>query len=156
MMTPEHSGTDPAWNPLQRSDVSSELALELVSAVHAECVRRDLRLAAAVVDAGGNTVAAARMDHAQLGALELATNKAFTAASFGMPTSAWVDSSAPGGSDWGLTATLGGRAVVFPGGIPLYHRGELMGGLGVSGTASVVDEECALAAARSCGVDTAA
>jgi len=134
------------------TDVSSELARGLVDAVHAECARRGLALAAAVVDRGGNLVVAARMDGAQLGALSLAIDKAFTAASFGFPTSDWVHSSAPGGSDWGLGTSLGGRAVVFPGGIPLYLDGALIGGLGVSGTASTVDEECALAALASCGL----
>lgn len=141
---------------VMRTDISSATAQQLVAEVHAECERRGIRLAAAVVDSGGNLVAAARMDDAQLGALGLATDKAFTAVSFGFPTSAWVDSSAPGGSDWGLGSTLGGRAVVFPGGIPLFHEGRLVGGLGVSGAASVVDEACALAAAQACGLETTA
>jgi len=96
-----------------------------------------------------------RMDGAQLGALPLAVDKAFTAVSFGHPTRAWAESSAPGGSDWGLGTSLGGRAVVFPGGVPLFADGELVGGLGVSGAASTVDEACAEAAARACGVLTA-
>jgi glc operon protein GlcG len=141
---------------VMRAQVSSATAQRLVAEVHAECERRGIRLAAAVVDAGGNLVAAARMDDAQLGALGLATDKAFTAVSFGFPTSAWIQSSAPGGSDWGLGTTLGGRAVVFPGGIPLYHDGQLIGGLGVSGAASTVDEACALAAAAACGLETSA
>ncbi|MEO5834537.1 MAG: heme-binding protein, partial [Nakamurella sp.] len=99
-----------------------------------------------------NLVAAGRMDGAQLGALSLATDKAFTAVSFGHPTSAWVDSSGPGGSDWGLAGTLGGRAIVFPGGVPLYADGHLVGGVGVSGTASLIDAECASAAAVACGL----
>lgn len=133
-------------------DMSSSLAQDLIENVHEECARRGLRLAAAVVDRGGNLVAASRMDGAQLAALPLATDKAFTAVSFGFATSAWVQSSAPGGSDWGLGSTLGGRAVVFPGGLPLYLDGELIGALGVSGTASSVDEECAAHAVKSCGL----
>lgn len=136
-----------------RSDVSSALALELVAAVHRECERRGIQLAAAVVDRGGNLVAAARMDDCQLGALGLAVDKAFTAVSFGAPTSAWVERSAPGGSDWGLGQTLGGRAIVFPGGVPLFVGGQLIGGVGVSGAASAIDEECALAAIAACGLD---
>lgn len=137
------------------SDVSLEAAQRLIAAVHAECGRRGVRLAAAVVDAGGNLVACGRMDGAQLGALAIATDKAYTAVAFGFPTGAWVESSAPGGSDWGLGHTLGGRAVVFPGGIPLYSDGELVGGLGASGAASAVDEACALAAAAACGFEAA-
>lgn len=137
---------------LSRTEVSCELAQGLIDAVHRECETRGLSLAAAVVDRGGNLVAAARMDGAQLAALSLATDKAFTAVSFGFATSAWVESSAPGGSDWGLGSTLGGRAIVFPGGVPLYLDGELIGALGVSGTASVIDEECASLAAAAHGL----
>ncbi len=133
--------------------MSYALARDLLDAVQAECARRGLRLAAAVVDRGGNVVTAFRMDGAQLGALSLATDKAFTAVSFGHPTSAWVECSAPGGTDWGLGTTLGGRAIIFPGGIPLFAGGELIGALGVSGTASLVDEQCALAAAQANGLE---
>ncbi|MGF2949281.1 GlcG/HbpS family heme-binding protein [Microbacterium alcoholitolerans] len=139
----------------QRSDISAAAAQRLIVEVHDECTRRGIRLAAAVVDSGGNLVAAARMDGAQLGALGIAQDKAYTAVSFGFPTRAWMHSSAPGGTDWGLSATLGGRAVVFPGGVPIYHEGTLIGGLGVSGAASEVDEACALAALGACGLESA-
>ncbi len=139
---------------IHQPDMSHELAQRQVAEVHAEAARRGVRLAAAVVDRGGNLVAAGRMDGAQLGAFSLGVDKAFTAVSFGHPTSAWIDSSAPGGSDWGLAGTLGGRAVVFPGGVPLYAEGHLIGGLGVSGAASTVDEGCAEKAAGSCTLDT--
>ncbi|MEV0001510.1 heme-binding protein [Micromonospora sp. NPDC050980] len=139
---------------IQQPDMSHELARRLVDEVHAEAARQGVRLAAAVVDRGGNLVAAGRMDGAQLGALTLGLDKAFTAASFGHPTSAWIASSAPGGGDWGLAGTLGGRAVVFPGGIPLYAAGQLVGGLGVSGAASPVDEACAEKAAGNCALET--
>jgi uncharacterized protein GlcG (DUF336 family) len=137
-------------------DMSHDLAQRLVAEVHAEAARQGVRLAAAVVDRGGNLVAAARMDGAQLGALSLGLDKAFTAVSFGHPTSAWATSSAPGGPDWGLGSTLGGRTVVFPGGVPLYADGHLVGGLGVSGAASVVDEKCAEQAAGVCDLRTRA
>lgn len=140
---------------MHNPDVSLESARAALDALVAECGRRDLQLAGAVVDRGGNIVAALRMDGAQLAALSLAIDKAFTAVSFGFPTSAWTSSSAPGGSDWGLGSTLGGRAVVFPGGIPLRVEGQLVGGFGVSGTASTIDEECALHAARQAGFEVA-
>jgi len=97
----------------------------------------------AVVDTGGNVVAAARMDGAQLVALPLATDKAYTAVAFGRPTEAWAESSAPGGSDWGLSTVLQGRLVVFAGGLPIVVEGELVGGLGVSGGPAEVDRACA-------------
>lgn len=132
--------------------LDADLALSLIAAARDEARRVGVRLSYAIVDSGGNVVASLRDDGAQLGALSLANDKAFTAVSFGMPTSAWAESSLPGGSDWGLAGLLGGRAVVFAGGLPLYSRGELVGAIGVSGTASAVDEACARAAIIATGL----
>lgn len=134
------------------ADMSLQVAQDLLSEVQRQAGSRDVRLAAAVVDRGGNVVACMRMDRAQLGAAALALDKAVTAVSFGHPTSAWLTSSAPGGSDWGLAHTLDGRAIVFPGGVPVFAGSELVGGLGVSGTAAHVDEACAEAAVAAQGL----
>ncbi len=139
---------------INQPDMSHELAQRLVAEVHAEAQRHGVGRAAAGVDRGGNLVAAARMDGAQLGAVSLGLDKAYTAVAFGQPTAMWAASSAPGGSDWGLGTTLGGRAIVFPGGVPLYADGQLVGGLGVSGAASSVDERCAGQAAAACRLGT--
>lgn len=140
---------------VEAPDMSLQVAELLLAGVKAQATVRDVRLAAVVVDRGGNVVASMRMDHAQLGAGSLALDKAVTAASFGLPTAAWTTSSAPGGSDWGLAHTLGGRAIVFPGGVPVFAGTELVGGLGVSGAASEVDEACAAAAVRAQHLDVA-
>jgi len=136
--------------------MSLAVANSLLDRVAGQAGTDGICLAAAVVDRGGNLVASMRMDNAQLGAMSLAFDKAVTAVSFGYPTRAWSTSSAPGGSDWGLAHTLGGRAVVFPGGVPVFADGALVGGLGVSGAASDIDEKCALGAILSAGFTTAA
>ena len=141
--------------PLTVHDLSEALAAALIGAVREVCDRRGLALAAVVVDRGGNPVASTRRDGAQLGAMSIAADKAYTAVAFGAPTSRWATATTPGASDWGLTGTLGGRAVVFAGGVPLYLDGELVGGLGLSGAASTVDEECAEEAAAQVGIRTA-
>lgn len=133
---------------LMAPDMSLEVADLLLSGVRAQADARGIRLAAAVVDRGGNVVACMRMDRAQLGAGSLALDKAVTAAAFGYPTAAWTSSSAPGGSDWGLSHTLGGRAIVFPGGVPVFNRADLIGALGVSGASSDVDDTCATTAVQ--------
>lgn len=133
---------------VRTADMSLAIAERLLAGVKEQASARGLRLAAAVVDRGGHVVASMRMDHAQLGASSLAHDKAVTAVSFGMPTAAWTTSSAPGGSDWGLAHTLGGHAVVFPGGVPVYAEADLVGGLGVSGAASEVDAACAALAVQ--------
>lgn len=141
----------PAFAP----DMSLELAEIMLRGVRDAASAVGELLAAAVVDRGGNLVAAVRMDGAQLGASSLALDKAYTAAAFGQPTGAWAQSSTPGASDWGLAATLGGRAVVFAGGIPVYAEGQLIGGIGASGAASTVDECCAAKAVAAAGLSTA-
>ncbi len=140
---------------VQTPDMSLEVAEKLLADVKTNASARGLRLAAAVVDRGGNVVACMRMDHAQLGAGSLALDKAVTAVSFGRPTAAWTESSAPGGSDWGLAHTLEGRAIVFPGGVPVFTGTYLVGGLGVSGAKSEDDAACAALAVQDQGLDVA-
>ncbi len=134
--------------------MSLDLAERVLAGLKTEAAAREERLACAVVDRGGNLVAALRMDGAQLGASSLALDKAYTAVAFGFPTGAWATSSTPGASDWGLAATLDGRAVVFPGGVPVFVEGHLIGGVGVSGAKSEVDESCAEKAVAAAGLST--
>jgi glc operon protein GlcG len=141
-------------NIVHRPQVSLALAQQLLVQVKLSAEERGVEMGAVVVDVGGNVVASARMDGAQLGAMGLAADKAFTAVSFGYPTSRWTNSSGPGGPDWGLAATFGGRIVVIPGGVPVFHEGVLVGGLGVSGAAAAVDEACAKEALAVVGLET--
>ena len=50
---------------------------------------------------------------------------------------------APGGPLFGLQANGGGRYVVFGGGVPIEARGEIVGGVGVSGSTVPNDVACA-------------
>lgn len=56
--------------------------------------------------------------------------------------------------DWGLATTLAGRVVVFPGGVPVFYEGHLIGGVGVSGAKSQIDEACAEKAVSRAGLST--
>ncbi|MGY1695531.1 MULTISPECIES: GlcG/HbpS family heme-binding protein [unclassified Geodermatophilus] len=136
-----------------RADASLDLALTVLAGVRAEAERRGAAMGAAVVDAGGNLVAAIRMDGAQLVALPLATDKAYTAVALDAPTETWAGSTAPGGADWGMSTALGGRLVVFAGGLPIHADGALVGGVGVSGAAAAVDRACALAGLAAAGLE---
>jgi uncharacterized protein GlcG (DUF336 family) len=129
---------------------SLEQALALLERVRAEADARGLSLATSVVDAGGHTIASQRMDEAALGALSLASGKAYTAVLWGMPSGAFMQSTQPGGDDWGWNAT-DERIVVYAGGVPLYAGDMLVGGLGASGGTAAEDEECVAAAALALG-----
>ncbi len=136
-----------------RADVSLDLAHDILAGVRAEAERRGAAMGAAVVDAGGNLVASIRMDGAQLVALPLATDKAYTAVALDAPTETWAGSTAPGGADWGMATALGGRLVVFAGGLPIRVDGVLVGGVGVSGAASSVDRACAGSGLAAAGLE---
>jgi uncharacterized protein GlcG (DUF336 family) len=132
---------------------SLDQSLELIAGVRAEGESRSLALAMCVVDGGGHVIASARMDGAALGALQLATGKAYTAVLWGMSSGSFMQSTQPGGEDWGFNVT-DPRVVVYAGGVPLYADGALVGGLGASGGTAAQDEECVTAAARSLGFST--
>jgi uncharacterized protein GlcG (DUF336 family) len=139
--------------PLEVTTVSLDLALDLLAGARAAAAEQGVAVGMAVVDIGGNVVASCRMDGAQLVAMSLATDKAWTAVACGAPTDQWAESSAPGGPDWGLSTSLGGRLIVFAGGLPIRSGGTLIGGIGVSGAASSVDRACGEAALRAAGLD---
>ncbi|BBZ79189.1 DNA polymerase III subunit delta' [Mycolicibacterium anyangense] len=124
-------------------------AQRLVSAAHAEAHRRSVRISAAVVDAGGNLVAFARMDGAEIAGPALAVDKAYTAVANSIATAELAVLAAPGGELFGLQANGGGRFVIFGGGIPLRAEGEIVGAIGVSGASTADDVACAEAAVNS-------
>ncbi|WP_436761776.1 GlcG/HbpS family heme-binding protein [Streptosporangium sp. V21-05] len=127
---------------------SLELARRLAAGAESEALRQGKPMGIAVVDRGGQVLLAVRMDGAGPVALQLAIDKAFTAAAFDARTDAWGEVTRPGGADWGLTSALGGRVVILAGGLPLRAGGQLVGGIGVSGAAPPVDLACAVAGLR--------
>lgn len=132
---------------------SLEQALDLLVRVRAEAETRSLALAACVVDTGGAVIASQRMDGAALGAMHLADGKAYTAVLWGMPSGAFMETTQPGGEDWGFNVT-DPRVVVYAGGVPLFVDGQLVGGLGASGGTPAQDEACVTAAAAAAGFAT--
>ena len=106
----------------------------------------------AVVDAGGNLAAFLRMPGAFLHSIEIAIDKAYTAASFGFPTSQWPAIFA---EDEALrTIAHRPRLVAFGGGVPIRQEGVLIGGIGVSGGSAEQDEACAKAGLRAIGIES--
>jgi len=132
--------------------VSLELALALLERVREEAAGRDLALAVAVADDAGRVVASQKMDGAALGAMQLAVGKAYTSVLWGMPTGEFTQSTQPGGDDWGWNTT-DPRIVVYPGGLPLFVGGVLVGGVGASGGTATDDAACVEAAVRSLHFD---
>ncbi|MDI6616073.1 MAG: heme-binding protein [Syntrophaceae bacterium] len=88
----------------------------------------------AVVDDRGFLVALHRMDRAPIPTVDIARDKAWTAAAFRMPSSdigRFGDPAAPG---FGFnTQNWNDRLTTIPGGLPVQDGDEIIGGVGVSG-----------------------
>ena len=125
--------------------ISLAHAQAAVQAAHQKALDMGVKMNIAVVDAGANLVAFARMDDAWLGSLDISIRKAKTARFFDMPTGAIGGLSQPGGPLFGIEHSNGGL-ITFPGGIPIKDAsGQVIGGIGVSG--STVEDDHAVAEA---------
>jgi len=106
----------------------------------------------AIVDRGGLLVAFARMAGAALHSMDIATDKAYTAASFGLPTGKWSEVLAADSPGVRQGLPQRPRFVGFGGGVPIVEDGERIGGIGVSGGSEAQDEEIAMAGLRVLGI----
>lgn len=105
----------------------------------------------AVVDAGGNLKAFARMDDAFLGSIDIAMKKAVTARFFNMSTRTLGAAAQPGQPLFGIEASNDGL-IIFAGGVLLTDKtGTIVGAVGVSGGTVDEDEDIALAGAAALG-----
>ncbi|HEX8633911.1 MAG TPA: heme-binding protein [Pyrinomonadaceae bacterium] len=129
------------------SGVTLERALMVVAAARRKAEQIGVPMNIAVVDAGNNLTAFARMDGAWLGSIDIAQGKAYTARAFDMETKTLGQASQPGAPLFGIHASNGGRLIIFAGGIPLRESGAVVGAIGVSGGTVEQDQEVAEAGA---------
>lgn len=106
----------------------------------------------AVVDAGGVLAAFLRMPGAPLHSVEIAIDKAYTAVSFGLPTSGWVEALQQHSVAVRDGLVLRPRFVAFGGGLPVVESGQRIGGIGVSGGSEEQDEAIARAGLAALGL----
>lgn len=112
---------------------------------------RQWRINVAVVDRSGNLMSFLRMPGAFLHSVDIAIDKAYTAASFGFPTKDWMKHiSHDDGMKLGFSSQP--RLVVFGGGLPITVGQDWIGGIGVSGASEAEDEECARAGLAAIGL----
>lgn len=115
-----------------QSVISAEAAALAVRATVDKAAELGIRINVAVTDGGGVLAAFLRMPGAFLHSVDIAIDKAYTAASFGFPTSDWEQALA-GDAALGRGMPHRPRIVVFGGGLPIRHGDALIGGIGVSG-----------------------
>ena len=128
-------------------DITLAQAQALVETAMKKATEIDTLMNIAVVDAGGNLKAFARMDGAWLGSTDISVRKARTARFFDMNSGDVGALSQPGGPLYNIEVSNGGL-ITFPGGIPLRLNGEIVGGIGVSGSSVENDHTVADAGAN--------
>ena len=135
-----------------QSVVSAEAVSVALEAAVAKAAELGVKINVAVADSGGNLSGFLRMPGAFVQSIDIAIDKAYTAAGFGFPTKDWMKLIGhDDGMKFGFSARP--RLVVFGGGLPLRVNGELIGGIGVSGASEEQDEICARAALDAIGAE---
>ena len=132
--------------------ITAEAASAACAAAVAFAADKGWRINVAVVDRGGNLMAFLRQPGAFIHSIQIAIDKAYTSASFGFPTKAWMGAI---GHDDGMKFGFSNqpRLIVFGGGLPVPGEGgEWLGGIGVSGASEAEDEECARAGLAAIGL----
>ena len=125
-------------------NISLAQAEKMIKAAKQKSVELDTKMNIAIVDAGANLVAFARMDGAWLGSLDISIKKAKTARFFDMNTGVIGELSQPGGALYNIEHSNGGL-ITFPGGVPVKNAaGEI---IGVSGSSVENDHAVAEAGA---------
>ena len=135
------------------ASVSREAAQALLGAATAASRELGIAVTIAITDAGGHLTALARDDGAPFLSVNVAIDKAWTAASFGLPTHTWADVIADP-----QVAQLAHqpRLVAVGGGLPIVSAGRVVGGIGISGGNAVQDQQAAEVALKALGFEVAA
>ena len=143
---------------ISAEDVSVDEAIDVAQGALDACKSGGPAISVAVVDEAGQVRFLLRGDNATPDMADKARRKAYTARTFRMATSDWVERTSDEAVDEkGVKRDLGGQryldnTLAEPGGMPIIKHGQAIGGVGVSGSQDpMTDEHCAQA-----GVDAIA
>ena len=126
-------------------ELTLKQAQAAVEAAHQKSLDLGLKMNIAVVDAGANLLAFARMEGAWLGSIDIAIKKAKTARYFDMATADLGKMAQPGEPLYGIEHSNHGL-ISFGGGLPIEDQdGNIIGAIGSSG--STVDNDVKVAKA---------
>jgi glc operon protein GlcG len=137
-----------------RAQTISELALDqagaqtVLQAARESAQRRNAPSAIAVVDPAGDLLAFQRMDRVRPASVDLAVEKARTAARLRRPTAEIEDN-----IDHGRTAFVTANIMALRGGAPIRVNGEVVGAVGVAGLDKETDTDIANTAAAALSPD---
>ena len=125
--------------------ITADMAKKAAAAAIAEARRNNWTMAIAIVDPNGTLVYFEKMDNTQNGSVNVAQDKARSAALFKRPTKSFQDTLAAGGDGLRILSLQG--AVPVDGGVPIIVAGKIVGAVGASGGTSAQDGQVAKAGA---------
>src|SRR3546814_12023183 len=133
---------------INTATISLEAAPTLLTEGRRAWAARGFAATIAITDAGGHLRAFERADTAPFLTVGVASDKAWTAASFGMTTHQWNQYMADP-----TVAALAHHPRMTPvgGGVPIMYDGSLVGGIGISGGTSDQDHAAAGATVSNAG-----
>ncbi|MGO6986350.1 GlcG/HbpS family heme-binding protein [Rhizobium leguminosarum] len=136
---------------LHKASLTASGAKLMIESASRFAVENGLKIAVVVVDREGALLALLRMDGVPAPITEFAIDKAYTAAVTGIATNDFfthIDSS----PSLRLGLMTRSRLLVWGGGVPARHEGQVVGGVGVSGGSEEQDIACAAHALETGGL----
>ena len=98
-------------------------AKTVVQGAEAKAAEIGVDMDIAVVDDGGHLLAFVRMDQARVTSIDVAINKAFTAACARKATHEYAKVAGAGGPAFGIQSSNQGRFMIVGGGLPIFIKG---------------------------------
>jgi uncharacterized protein GlcG (DUF336 family) len=138
--------------PIVKHSIDAQMAENAIEAAAEKAAELKLKMCIAISDESGDLKAFVRMDGAPKLSVQIAQDKAYTAASYSLPTHVWYDfikDDPP--LLHGIVHTP--RLTIFGGGFPIVLKGEMIGAIGISGGHYNQDMACARAALAAIGAD---
>lgn len=129
--------------PAYGAPITLEQAKKVMAGAEAESKKNSWSMVITILDSGGQPVMMQRMDGAQLGSVEVARDKAWSAVAFRRPTKVFEDAVGQGGPNLRLLRLTGASPI--EGGIPIVVDGKIIGAVGVSGGTAPQDGQVAKA-----------
>ena len=125
----------------QSDNLSHTDAMRIITAIQTELERENKGAAVAVVDAHGELIAFLRTDGCKLPSINIAINKAFTAAREKTESKAVGEASLA--EQFPMTNFGDLRYTAWGGGVPVTYRRKVIGAVGVSGLPEADDMDLA-------------
>lgn len=123
--------------------ITLEQAKKVLAGAEAEARKNNWNVVITILDSGGHVVLVQRMDNTNLGGVEMARQKAYSAVAYRQPTKVFDDLVAAGGANVRFLRLEG--ASPLEGGFPIIADGKTIGAIGVAGVTSQQDGQIAKA-----------